>query len=294
MIGSLILFLFVVTSLEVAAQGPPINTDTPIMLGLEGRGVRTFGKVVRKATLRQDGEEISDPNDGAITVWVVPVAIPSNLFSDRFQVTAILPFINIDLQTNAGNSSSSGIGDLRFFLKYLLYQFDRKNETFRIASKAGIKLPTGDETEMPSLGSGSTDYFFSTVFGWIKKRIGIYLEGIFNLNTSHRQVDFGNTVAYNLALGYRLVPAVYETYPQPQLNGFLEINGTGTAKNKVNGERDENSGGNIIFLSPGVQFVGGRRWLVETSFQYPIVNAPDGIQLSEDWTISLGIRVLIF
>lgn len=87
--------------LDLQAQGPPINTDTPIMLGLEGRGVRTFAK-------------------------------------------------------------------------YLLDQRDRKLETFRVASKVTIKLPSGDENKSPSLGSGSTDYAFSTVAGWIKNRIGLY------------------------------------------------------------------------------------------------------------------------
>ncbi len=33
------------------AQGPPINTDTPIMLGVQGRGVRTFVKIIRRDTL---------------------------------------------------------------------------------------------------------------------------------------------------------------------------------------------------------------------------------------------------
>lgn len=290
----LLILLVGLSPVEVGAQGPPINTDTPIMLGLQGRGARTFGKVVRKSTLLQDGKEISDPVDRSVTVWVAPIAVPYNLISDKFQVGVIVPFMNVNFDSRNQQASSSGLGDMRFFAKYLLYQLDRKNETLRVATKAGIKLPTGDEQETPSLGTGSTDYFFTTVAAWIKDRIGIYLEGIYNLNTSEGPVDFGNSVGYNLAFGYRLLPAVYETYPSPQLNGFLEINGTTANKNTMNGQKVNDSGGTTIFLSPGLQYVGGRRWLIEASLQIPIVDEPNGTQLGTEWTVSLGGRVLLF
>ncbi|MCH7678464.1 transporter [candidate division KSB1 bacterium] len=286
--------LFQILATTVLAQGPPINTDTPIMLGLEGGGIRTFAKFVRRTTLLQDGDEIPDDMDRQVTVRLTPVAMPYNLFSDRFQIGVIVPFVNVDFESTVQDMSSFGIGDVRVFAKYLLYQRDRKKETFRVAAKAGIKFPTGDENRAPALGSGSTDYFFATVAGWIKNRIGIYLEGIYNLNTSHNQVDFGNSFAYNLAFGYRLLPAVYETYPSPQLNGFLEINGTTTAKSEVTKVTNENSGGATIFLSPGLQYVGGRRWLVEASLQIPVFNEPNGTQLATDWTVSIGTRILLF
>ena len=279
---------------ESFAQGPPINTDTPIMIGLDGRGIRTFAKFVRRAKLLQDGEEITDDMDRRVTVRITPVALPYSPFSDRFQLGVILPFMDIKLKSDTQDISSSGIGDLRLFAKYLLYQFDRKNKTIRVASKWGIKLPSGDEDEVPALGTGSTDYFFTTVAGWLEDRIGLFVEGIYNLNTSKDQVDFGNSFSYNLAFGYRLLPAVYETYPSPQLNAYLEINGTTANKNKVNDQRVENSGGTTIFLSPGLQYVGGRRWLIEASFQYPIINEPNGTQLATDWSLSLGTRILIF
>ena len=276
------------------AQGPPINTDTPIMLGLQGRGLRAFGKIIRKATLLKDGDEIADPLEQRVTVWITPVAVPYNLFKDKFQLGVIIPFMKVDLNTSGKDISSSGIGDLRLFAKYLVYQYDRKNKTIRVASKAGVKLPTGAEKDVPALGTGSTDFFFTTVAGWVEGRVGVYLEGIYNLNTSKGSVDFGNSFSYNLAFGYRLLPAVYEIYPSPQLNAYLEINGTTAAKSEVNGVTNENSGGTTIFLSPGIQYVGGRRWLIEASLQYPIVNEPNGTQLGTDWTVSFGARILIF
>ena len=279
---------------DALAQGPPINTDTPIMLGVSGGGVRSFGKITRKATLLRDGKEIADTLDRSVTSWVTPVAIPYNLYSDKLQIGVILPYVNIALDKTTGDISSSGIGDIKVSAKYLVYQLDRKNKTVRVASKAGVKLPTGNEDTQPALGTGSTDYFISTVAGWIEKRVGMYIEGIYNVNTSRDSLDFGNSFSYNLALGYRLLPAVYETYPSPQINGYLELNGTTVAKKEVNGAKVDNSGGTILLLSPGLQYIGGRGWLVETSFQYPIINEPNGTQLATDWTLSFGTRVLVF
>lgn len=45
MTRAVLLALF--AAVPAAAIGPPINTDTPITLGLQGRGVRTFAKMTR-------------------------------------------------------------------------------------------------------------------------------------------------------------------------------------------------------------------------------------------------------
>lgn len=284
----------VFVAIPAAAQGPPINTDTPIMLGIQGRGTRTFVKVVRRSRFLENGHEVDDPMGRSVTATVLPFAVPYNVFSDKFQVGLVAPFINVDLSTIEGKQSNGGIGDIQLFAKYLLYQRDRRNETFRIASKAGVKLPTGDDEGLPALGTGSTDYFVTAVAAWIRGRIGIYGEGIYRINTSNENVDFGNAVSYNVAFGYRLLPAIYEIYPSPQLNVYLELNGTTTGRSARGDDTLASSGGTLVFLSTGIQYVGGRRWLIEGSFQYPIVNNPNGTQLATSWTSSFGLRVLLF
>ena len=100
--------------------------------------------------------------------------------------------------------------------------------------------------------------------------------------------------AYNAAVGYRVRPGVYRRYPQPLLNLYLELNGSIVGHSETNGIRDPDSGGSILFVAPGIQYVGGRRWLVEGSLQFPVINQPNGTQLATSWTASVGTRVLIF
>ena len=66
--------LLILTTECLHAQGPPINTDTPIMLGLGGRGIRTFFKLVRKETLLDDGDETENLMENEATSLIWPVA----------------------------------------------------------------------------------------------------------------------------------------------------------------------------------------------------------------------------
>ena len=56
---TVILLIFLTTS--AFSQGPPITTATPIMLGLEGGGIRTFGKFISKEN---------------VNIYVQPIGIP--------------------------------------------------------------------------------------------------------------------------------------------------------------------------------------------------------------------------
>jgi len=114
------------------AQGPPINTDSPILLGISGAGVRSFVKVIKKSSQDED-----------LTVTVSPVVIPYNL-TTRLLVGGVFPYFNKELDTNAGSKSSSGFGDTKLFAKYVVHQIDRKQETIRFVVKS-------DKIAVPSL-----------------------------------------------------------------------------------------------------------------------------------------------
>ena len=104
------------------AQGPPITTETPIMLGLEGNGIRTFGKFISKEN---------------VNVYIQPIAIPYNI-SSKFQIGGIFP---IKFITPKGKAMTGGFADITVFAKYQLYKKDETAKTFRILAniKQGLK-----------------------------------------------------------------------------------------------------------------------------------------------------------
>lgn len=278
----------------VYAQGPPIHTDTPITLGLEGRGVRTFVGVMRKGRLLQDGNEIPDPLNRAATAVVTPLMIPYNVTSNTVG-GVVVPLVAKRLTNSAGTTSASGVGDLGVFLKQVALQWDRKQETVRTLLKGALTLPTGDENATPALGAGAVDWGVGQVTAWIKNRTGVYLETVYTLAGKANQVERGDRFAFNTALGYRLAPGVYRTYPARQLNAYVELNGVWEGRSgRPSQAVYANSGGTTLFVSPGLQYIPSRRFMVEASWQFPILEELHGVQLGTTYVFDLGVRVLVF
>jgi len=285
-----ILFLL---STEAFAQGPPINTDTPIFLGLEGRGAKIRTVIVRKTQLYQDGKKIDDPLEREVTATLFPIAIPYNVTTDLL-VGVKIPTLNMNMKSGGSTKESFGLGDVTLFAKYLLVQVDGLGETFRVAGKGSVKLATGSKNIVPALGSGTVDYSLGAVAAWIGLKYGVYGDVSYSFNGSSDGLSRGNNLTYNTAFGYRLIPAVYDTYPTQVVNLYLELNGKYALRDKLIGQEVANSGGNEVFVSPGIQYIPSRNFLVEGSVQIPIVTALHGTQLGTDFMVNLGVRMLLF
>jgi hypothetical protein len=278
------------------SQGPPINTDTAVISGIEGAALRSFFKYIEKSGDLEGGKS------GRLSVVEVPIIIPYEIFPNKLLVVGKIPYTEKRRKVKDGVTeqrlSNSGFGDLSLNLKYLFYQKDAPRESTRAVLTGGIKLPTGEDNKKglpPPLqdGSGSHDYNLGFIISRFKERIGMSADLVYTLKTEANDFEFGDTLKYDLALGYRLIPAVYETYPAKQLNLYIELNGTYAWKNEDNGVKVDDSGGNTIFLSPGIQLIPWRTLLFEASFQIPVFEDLNGKQLEPDYAIVVGFRWLI-
>lgn len=231
-------------SLEMKAQGPPIFTDTPIMFGVQGRVIRTFGNIISKENAN---------------IYSQFLVLPYNITS-KWQVGAALPYVSISPE---GVSSRFGFWDLKVFTKYQLYQKDGKGMTFREFIKLTETFPTGNSSKMPTLGSGAYQTTLSLVNGYITTKYGIYGEVGYNISGN----GLPDSLIYNIAVGYPLVP---QKYPPNQLNLFLELNGNYAFDNI----------GNNLYLSPGIQYIAGRKLLFESGIQIPLTDAAPISQLT--------------
>ena len=68
------------------AQGPPVNTDTAFVAGLQGAALRSFLFSTRRHGLRQDGRRISDPLDQKVSVVGLPLILPYEVLKNRLVV----------------------------------------------------------------------------------------------------------------------------------------------------------------------------------------------------------------
>ena len=289
------------------ANGPPIHGDTAFVVGIEGAGIRSFYQEMHRGRLLQDGKEVADPQDREMTVRMVPLILPYEAIPNRLLVVFAAPYLDKRMESTSGGQRTAitnrGVGDTTIFGKYQFYQQDRPGGTTRMAGKLGLKLPTGKDDARdgagtllaPSLqlGSGSWDVSGGVVMTHLYQRWGLNTNLVYALNNEARGFEKGDALRYDLSGAFRLLPWVYEEYPSPQLNLILELNGAAAWKDRVRGASDPNSGGHTLLLSPGLQFMGGRDWLVDVSYQLPVVQDLNGTQLGLDYTWTLGFLVYL-
>ncbi|MCH7517211.1 MAG: hypothetical protein IIB08_08895 [Bacteroidetes bacterium] len=228
----ILLIIISATPEKVLAQGPPIFTDSPLLLGLEGGGIRTFGKYISI----ESGQ-----------TYIQPLVIPYNVTTD-FQIGGIQPYV---FRSPDNGESQSGFGNFTLFGKYSIIQIDGRAKTFRALLKYTQTFTTGASNVSVDANASQ----FSIVTGYITINYGIYGTVGYTFVSN----DLPDNLIYNFAFGYPLLP---QKYPPFQLNLFLELNGTHTL--------DVNK--HLLFVSPGLQLMTSSTFLIETGVQIPVID----------------------
>ena len=239
------------------AQGPPVYTDTPQLLGLDGRGIMTFDKYISKENAN---------------VYVQPLVVPVNLGVD-FQVGVIAPYLVISPKNM---QSVSGFGDTSVFAKYVFQQKDSPGKTFRTLIKFMETFPTGSTTKIPTIGSGVNQTYFELVSGYVTLKYGLYGELGHTFVSGNKPDNF----LYAASIG---IPSLPQVYPPQQINIYMGFNGSYEFEVKKN----------VLYLSPGVQYIAGKKILFETGMQLSVVeDVPSGFKTN--YIFTFGTRVLLF
>ena len=193
---------------------------------------------------------------------------------------------------------SKGIGDASL---YGLYRFVNNEQTgLQVSVLGGVKMPTGDTREKTKEGdrfeaehqpgSGSWDPLFGigVSMPWNSTSLGASL--FYQLSTEGTQdTIIGDGVFYSLALAHRLGSGGSHNHhdhgPHGEWDLILELNGEWREKVDVDGARDGNTGGHVLFLAPGVRYGAPQGWAAALSFGVPVVNNLNGIQSEPDWRV---------
>ncbi|MGR9073788.1 MAG: transporter [Gammaproteobacteria bacterium] len=185
-----------------------------------------------------------------------------------------------------------GIGDMTLFGEY---RFFHRNKTY-LAALFGVKMPTGkthrksDQGELLELelqpGSGSWDGLMGLAFTQGFGPMAFNASVLYTLVTEgDHHTDLGDVVSYNAALSYRIYGALQEYYAPPKFSVDLiaEVNGEWREKEKTRGEYNDNSGGNLVYISPGVRLGIANFVNLGFSFGVPVVKDTNGDQVEPDY-----------
>lgn len=276
------------------AAGAPIsfNTALPVHKGgllFRGQGV----------WMRMHG----DPSPMGREMDVV--AVPSVLVygaTAKLALMGVFPYMDkrLAIKSTGALRQSSGLGDIVTVGRYEIFSRSRSGQTTRGAVFAGLKWPSGRNTESDALGllpppvqlgSGSYDPIFGTVWSsqWLAFQVDADLS--YRRNTEANAFRFGDILEQNVSMQYRLWPRTLEGEGIPSfLYGVLEASNIYRAKNEADGIKDNDSGGYQLFLTPGVQWVM-KRWVFEAAAQLPAVKNLNGNALRSSFTLIGSIRV---
>ncbi len=288
----LIVSALLFSAVEAEAQ---ITTNTVLPVSVGGGIFRLQTKL-----LRSSGDSTGANRE--LTVLAVPIVLLYGVTSKlaAFGVTSILDK-RLDFTGEGGRRERrvSGLGDSRIFFRYTIFQRDDRGATFRIAPFAGTQIPTGSKNASDDmgliprslqLGSGSWSPFVGAVltrqtFVWQFDASVTYQN-----NRASAGFRFGNETRLDIASKIRLLPRDLGDGIPSFLYANFESNVIWRGRNENGSVEDDNSGGAVWYLDPGIQFVS-RRMVIETAIQIPVVQKLNGAALENDFVFVASIRV---
>ncbi len=195
--------------------------------------------------------------------------------------------------------STKNIGDTNLFARYTFLQKDERSKTFRIAGFAGIKAPTGIDNKKDSLGrlpvplqsgSGSWDYLLGTVMTY--QVLDFQIDAQLSMQQKGQANNFraGNNYNADISLQYRILPQQISRDTHGFVYAVIEANYRKVNRNQLSGINDLNSGGNTLFISPGIQYVTPK-YILEAAIQIPLRQNLHGNNLETDTILTSGFRI---
>lgn len=240
----------------------------------------------------------------------VNLQLPINMFRD-FQdngdeyVEASCPIVPGSGDIGAGTSddcisttkTSAGIGDLLVLGRYRFFNRRRQH----LAAVFGVSLPTGRirnrvDKVNPATGrreflgahnqpgSGAVGFQLGAAYtGHFGKGLSLSADVLARIQGEGLGFRQGNGGQADLGLSW--------SHPRSPLSPVFELNGLVLQRDIEDGEIKRNSGGGVLYLSPGFVVRLGKRHQIYGSFSYPIVQKLFGIQNDERFRFGVGYAV---
>lgn len=198
-------------------------------------------------------------------------------------------------ETEIVTFNPDGLTDLWLSGKYRFY----RGPAGQFAVFGGVKFPTGrhdvknseGERVEPSAtaGTGSYDGMSGLAYSrYLTSRITLDASGQYTFRTEHDDFRLGDRIDAGLALAYRITEDI-QKYPQVSL--FAEANMRHLFKTAENGDRDPNTGGTVLFLSPGVRASFSRNFAFTLSPQIPVLQDLNGEQLETKIKVNAALTI---
>jgi hypothetical protein len=199
-----------------------------------------------------------------------------------------------------------GFGGASFFGQYRIFRSE--DDLNHLSVVVGLKTPIGATRQRDKAGElfevhsqpsgGSWNPSAGLNFTRAMGKASFDSSVLYTVATSGaRSTDLGDIFEYNFALSYAFSgqarDALFSSSNQSQWTGILELNGAWQDHIHVHGVKDPNSGGSLVYISPGIRYSGGSNWNTALSIGTPIIKATNGYQTDPDYRITFRFVIVL-
>jgi hypothetical protein len=234
--------------------------------------------------------------------------------TDDFTFAVQLPYVkrtNIkEAHHDAGDTEieelgdSEGVGDAKIFGQYRFFNNESKQDSAAII--LGVKVPTGETNEKNQEGkfeaehqpgSGSWDPFLGFAYSKHWNNWSLDNNVTYQLvNEGTQDTDLGDFIGANTALSYRMNTEHAHQHHHEHLDFqwdlVVELNGEWRAKENSSGDTNQDSGGFITFLSPGVR-VSSKGFSGALSIGIPVIENLHGLQSEPQYRVIANVSIAL-
>lgn len=276
---------------------------SPLEVG--SSGVRADLRFLSLGTIYQDGKRTENAGRELETHLTQQYSLYFSL-SPRFSIGGFVPIAKRHSEelNDAGavvTGNEFGLADVTVLLRYKALVAHSMETTSILSLAGGVKLPTGRTNGRDSegnlldahiqLGTGSTDMLLGVSGFMAFDRVALIANVLGAATTRGANGhEFGNILNYDASMRYRIYPSEYD---DTQLFATFGVYGELRGEESQDGSHIPSTGGNVVFLSPGLQFFPLPSITIEASYHIPVIHALNGSQLGEDYRIMAGVQFLM-
>lgn len=239
------------------AQGPPVTSDNPVMVGSGRTEIRTL-------------LEYRDMDDGKFLY--IPFTITHTLGKD-FLMGVRLPIMTQMTSGRDRPNGKTGLADIQLIGKYQFYRRDRTGKTLRMVIKAVENLPTGAFDNVHMLSMQEFQTYKSLIVGYETLRYGITNEFGMNYVPGNNNHDLRYTLSFGL-------PLLEPVYPTRQLNLFFDYSSIW----------EFNTAHYMLLFAQGIQYARDNVTF-EVAFQWPLYQNSFG-HADRNYSAYVGSRLI--
>ena len=290
---------------RVSFNERPLPADAPVVLPMAPIRVTSPGLTVYKGGAVIPRMYFIKQHLGALEVHrqILDLSV-SYTPTPRLQLELEAPFSRTAYDDGISSGSGFGVGNVTGWAKY---RFFRTVETYgdrQAALRFGLELPTGKKTAPPQAQINVPAFVrqqLTPINGGVSPHIDIAFsqaggrfifggnaEAIFR--TERDGFRMGHEQRLNTDMEYVIPRDPHK--PGGELFLILETTFVHRSNGRLGGLTVSGSGATEYYLAPGLQYAAHPRFVVEGSFQFPVVRNTGPVALRTDRNILVGVRYL--